>query len=255
NSHYRLRDIGDARLEILEARDQDDEGVTKDSSRRRRLLPAGVAAGLAVGIAIGFSLSSGIRRKPTARAASSATFSLALPDEAPAPLGIQAGVQRVAISPDGHRLVYVASDPTGKPRLYTRTLEELGFEPIPGAEDGWQPFFSPDGEWLAFFTPTGELKKVSFGGGPPVTILEGIANSQWAFGTWGDDDHIIFSAWTSGLQRISSDGGQIEHLSTPENEWHAKPDVLPGSETVLYQQISPDGMRIVARSTVNGSEK
>jgi len=255
NSHDRLRDIGDARLEILEARDQGDEEVTKDSPRRRRLLPAGVAAGLAVGIAIGFSLSSGMRRKPTARAASSATFSLALPDDAPVPLGIQAGVQRVAISPDGHRLVYVASDPTGQPRLYTRTLEELGFEPIPGAEDGWQPFFSPDGEWLAFFTPTGELKKVSFGGGPPVTILEGVANSQWAFGTWGDDDHIIFSVWTSGLQRISSDGGQIEYLSTPENEWHAKPEVLPGSETVLYQQMSADGMRIVARSTVNGSEK
>jgi Tol biopolymer transport system component len=251
----RLRDIGDARLEILEARDQGEEGVVKDSPRRRRLLPAGVVAGVAVGIALGLALSYWIRREPATTAPSPATFSLTLPDDAPVPLGIQVGVQRVAISPDGHRLVYVGSDPTGQPRLYTRALEELGFEPIPGAEDGWQPFFSPDGEWLAFFTPTGELKKVSFGGGPPVTILEGVANSQWAFGTWGDDDHIIFSAWTSGLQRISSDGGQIEHLSTPEDEWHAKPEVLPGSETVLYQQISPDGMRIVARSTVNGSEK
>jgi serine/threonine protein kinase/Tol biopolymer transport system component len=251
----RLRDIGDARLEIVEARAQGDEGINKDSPRSRLPLASGIAAGLAIGIAIGFVLSSGIRGKPTARPSFSATFSVALPEEAPVPLGIQVGVQRLAISPDGRRLVYVATDPAGEPGLFTRTLDEPGFEPIPGAENGWQPFFSPDGEWLAFFTPTGELKKVSFGGGPPITILEGVANSQWAFGTWADDDHIVFSAWTSGLQRISSDGGQIEHLSTPEDEWHAKPEVLPGSETVLYQQTSPDGMRIVARSTVDGSEK
>jgi serine/threonine-protein kinase len=253
--HDRLCDIGDARLEILEARDQGDEGDREGSPRRRRLLPTGVAVGLAVGIAAGLALSWGIRRNSAPRTSLPAAFSMALPDEAPVPLGIQVGVQRVAISPDGRRLVYVASDPTGQPGLYTRTLDELTFEPIPGAEDGWQPFFSPDGEWLAFFTATGGLKKVSFAGGPPVTVLEGVANSQWAFGTWGDDDHIVFSAWTSGLQRISSDGGQIEHLSTPDDEWHAKPEVLPGSETVLYQQISPDGMRIVARSTVDGSEK
>ena len=251
----RLRDIGDARLEILAARDQGDEGVAKNSPRGRRLLPAGIAAGLAVGIALGLALSYGIRRKSTVIAPSQATFSLTLPDDAPVPLGIQVGVQRVAISPDGRRLVCVAGGPTGQPGLYTRTLDELGFEPIPGAENGWQPFFSPDGAWLAFFTPSGELKKVSIGGGAPVTILEDIANSQWAFGSWGDDDRIVFAAWTSGLQRISSDGGQLERLSAPEDEWHAKPEVLPGSEIVLYQQISPDGMRIVALSTVNGSEK
>jgi hypothetical protein len=34
-------------------------------------------------------------------------------------LGVQIGVQRVAISRDGWRLVYVASDPTGQPRLYS----------------------------------------------------------------------------------------------------------------------------------------
>jgi len=251
----RLRDIGDARLEILEARDQGGEGVVKDSPRRRWLLPVGIAAGLAVGIALGLALSWGIRRKPIATASFPATFSLTLPDDAPIPLGVQVGVRRVAISPDGLRLVCVASNPTGQPGLYTRTLDELGFEPIPGAENGWQPFFSPDGAWVAFFTPTGELKKVSFGGGPPVTILEGIANSQWAYGTWGDDDRIVFSAWTSGLQRISSDGGQLERLSAQEDEWHVRPQILPGSETVLYEQVSPDGSRIVARSLADGSEK
>jgi serine/threonine protein kinase len=251
----RLRDIGDARLEIMEARDQGDEGVTKGSPRSRRLLATGIAAGLAVGIAIGLALSPGSRGKPTTRAPSSATFSLALPDDAPVPLGVQTGVQRVAISPDGRRLVYVASDSISQPRLYTRTLDEIGFEPIPGAENAWQPFFSPDSEWVAFFTPMGELKKVSLEGGPPVTILEDIANSQWAFGTWGDDDRIVFAAWTSGLLRISSDGGQLERLSTPEDEWHERPEILPGAEIVLYQQVSPDGIRIVARSLASGSEK
>jgi len=251
----RLCDIGDARLEIMDAMDQGAKGVVTGPARPRRALPSGVVVGLVIGFAIGLALSWKTLRNPTPGNPSPSAFSIALPDEAPVPLGIQVGVQRVAISPDGRRLVYVASDPSGQPNLYTRTLNELGFEPIPGTENGWQPFFSPDGEWLAFFTPKGDLKKVSFGGGPPVTIVQGVANSQWAFGAWGDDDRIVFSAWTSGLQRVSSDGGRTEHLSNPEDEWHAKPELLPGSETVLYQQISPDGMSIVARSLENGAEK
>jgi len=97
----RLRDIGDARLELLEARDQGGEGVVKDSPRRRWMLSAGIAASLAVGIALGLALSYGIGTKPSSIAPSPATFSLALLDEAPVPLGVQVGVQRLAISPDG----------------------------------------------------------------------------------------------------------------------------------------------------------
>jgi len=252
----RLRDIGDARLEISESGIAEVETAGAGTPPRARwMLPAAIAVGLAAGLGVGLLLSSRLHRAPAARPSHPTIVSLPLPDGAPVPLGQQVGVRRVAISPDGRRIVYVGADGTGGTRLYTRTLDDLGWEPIPGAEEGWQPFFSPDGAWVAFFTPSGELRKASFAGGPPMTILEGIANSQWAFGAWGDDDRIIFAAWTSGLQRISSDGGEVERLTAPDDEWHERPEVLPGSETLLYQQISPDGARIVARSLTDGSEK
>src|SRR5438270_420330 len=62
-----------------------------------------------------------------------------------------------AMSPDGRTVVYAATSRDGT-RLYTRRLDQLAPQPIPGTEDGTRPFFSPDGKWLAFFSH-GALRK------------------------------------------------------------------------------------------------
>jgi hypothetical protein len=85
-----------------------------------------------------------------------------------APLG--EGRPSIAISPDGHRIVYVGRQ-GGSVRLYLRPLEQFDATALDGTEGGFNPFFSPDGQWIGFFTNT-HLKKVPVSGGTPVTLCE-----------------------------------------------------------------------------------
>src|SRR5262249_22564744 len=63
----------------------------------------------------------------------------------------------LAISPDGHSIIYMGVD--DQLRLYVRNLDSSESRPIPGTEGGRSPFFSPDGKWLGFLTEH-YLKKV-----------------------------------------------------------------------------------------------
>src|SRR4030095_10225111 len=75
----------------------------------------------------------------------------------------------VALSPDGHLLVFQALGKDGEWQLHLRTLNSLNSTPITGTQGGRSPFFSPDGGWLGFWAG-GELKKVALSGGPVTTI-------------------------------------------------------------------------------------
>jgi serine/threonine-protein kinase len=112
---------------------------------------------------------------------------------------------------------------------------------LPGTEGARQPFFSPDGRWLAFFHqgdgPTGELKKVSLAGGRPQTLVENINGARWTFGTWLEDDTILFG-FTDGLKRVSAAGGSDEPVTTvntAEGErGHFSPAAVEGTGSVLF---------------------
>jgi len=119
----------------------------------QRLLAAGGVCIVATGILVGAS------RWPRNRLAAIDESSLVrrsdilLPDSAPlasvrdAPFGRR---QKLVISPDGKRLVYVAQRGATS-QLYVRELDRLDPTPLAGTEGAYQPFFSPDGEWIAFF--------------------------------------------------------------------------------------------------------
>jgi len=55
---------------------------------------------------------------------------------------------RIALSPDGSRLVFMS-----QARLYTRRLDQSNDTELKGAEGASAPFFSPDGKWVVFFCP------------------------------------------------------------------------------------------------------
>src|SRR5262249_23170626 len=57
------------------------------------------------------------------------------------------GTSSVVLSPDGTRLVYVASLAGGRPKLYTRRLDQPKATELQGTERASSPFFSPDGLW------------------------------------------------------------------------------------------------------------
>ena len=88
---------------------------------------------------------------------------ISLPESAPLATGYE---RRIAISPDGSTLVYVAQL-TATTQLYRRRLVEPGVEPISGTEGANDVFFSPDGAWIGFRSGLEDVAKVPTQGGPP----------------------------------------------------------------------------------------
>jgi hypothetical protein len=79
---------------------------------------------------------------------------------------------RVAISPDGSRLVYVGTGPEGT-QLMLRPRNQLHATPIPGTERATVPFFSPDGNRVGYILDGNTaLKVVTLTGAPPVTVAD-----------------------------------------------------------------------------------
>lgn len=143
--------------------------------------------------------------------------------------------QTFRLSPDGRRLVHVGRR-EGRYQLFMRTLDQLESTPIPGTEGGVGPFFSPDGQWLGFFA-AGVLKKVALSGGAP-TLIGGPADDPLG-ASWGEDGQIVFvRRYFDGLFRIPATGGKAQAITSLDwqrgERSHFWPEVLPGSEAVLF---------------------
>jgi serine/threonine protein kinase/Tol biopolymer transport system component len=148
----------------------------------------------------------------------------------------------LAFSPDGNRLVYVASRSGGVPQLYVRALDNPEAKLVPGTDRASAPFFSPDGQWVAFFAQ-GKLKKVSIAGGAAVTICTSGDN---AGASWGAADTIIFAPTaSSGLFRVPAAGGNPEALTTLDASKgeisHRYPQVLPGGKALTFTMLTGVG--------------
>jgi serine/threonine-protein kinase len=259
--NLRLRDIGDARLEIADALTaESDDGaaaVLAPVSLTRWLAPVGVLAGaLAVGVAT-WTL------KPSAPAVQpSVTRSLIAVqpfDQRTLPIALRPIRTAVALSADGRTLVFSARQDTGL-QFFMRPLNRLEATPIPGTEGANSPFFSPDGAWVAFWA-NGELRKVPVEGGPASTISRVPGTVLPIFGaSWGDGDIIVF-ATHEGLWRVPGSGGRPEAVSQPSEAEYAQylPRILPGGEAILYTSAKTafrwDDAQIVVRSLVTGEQR
>jgi len=225
--HRRLRDIGDARIEI------DEPSESPVTLPRHRYLPWAVAA-LLLGIAVWSWL------RPEAepeRAVSRLTVTLP-PEQALTWINDPS----VALSPDGRRLVYVGG--SGKERkLYVRLLDQLEARPIPGTEGAMTGFFSPDGEWVGFYTTAGKLKKVRLDGGLPIALCDA---PDPGGASWGSGDSILFSPGVvSGLSRVSASGGSPSVVSTldpSQGEFSIWPEILPDGKTALFTILTGTGI-------------
>src|ERR1700676_549966 len=139
------------------------------------------------------------------------------------------------LSPDGTRLVFLASGADQKRRIYVRSLDQLQATALSGTENAGDPFFSPDGQWIGFFAD-GKLKKISVQGGAAVTLCDAPTDRG---GSWGEDGTIVFTPNRLGaLFKVSSAGGTPQSLVTLDKQageitqrW---PQVLPGGKAVLF---------------------
>ncbi len=196
----RLRDIGDARIEIEEAL----EGLEKPSVATSPIL---VAA------------------RPRIR------FLMPLSPETSLALEKRTAV---ALSPDGTNLIYVARR-EGTTHLHLRAMDRLEVVSMAGTEDASGPFFSPDGQWVGFFAG-GRLKKISIAGGAPMALCEAVESRGAA---WGPDDTIAFTPTpASGLFSVSAAGGAPSAVTTLDFAsgecTHRWPKILAGGKLLLF---------------------
>ena len=223
----RLRDIGDALLDIEEASTSHAVDVdARASVRSSRLLryavtlAATAVAAAAVTALVLANLTRATPEPPT-------RFTI------PAPPGTAISQALPALSPDGRTLVFAACTKCDTEDLdnwvaFRRSLDQLSAVPIAGVKGAFFFFFSPDGSSLGFTTREG-LKKVSLAGGPPVTLYEGIVLGA----DWAADNTIVFGS-LSGLMRISATGGKPQAIATSNpGKPHAWPTILPRGRGVL----------------------
>ncbi len=233
----RLRDIGDARIELERA----EEPVEVGPAPGRRGASVWVTAGALAAVAIGLLLGRGLfSKRATVGASSVMRSTIRLPDGQRMP---RLWYMPFAISEDGTRLAYAALTKDGV-RLYRRALDTFDSTPVPGTEDAMMPFFSPDGEWIGFFAG-GKLKKVAWAGGSPLTL----ATARIPVGgTWGPGGTIVFTpTQDGGLWRVSAEGGAPEELTRPDfrdkGYTHTWPQYVDGGKKILFVQWGghPDG--------------
>ena len=254
----RLRDVGDASLELNDITAGADAGPpsSPDVRSRRRSLGIGLA-GLATGAAVAATALLVARLWQTVPPRALERFAIVPPTNAAVvPTG---AVRTVAISPDGRRILYVSVDG----RLMTRTLDRL--EVVPLVETGLPnaPLVAPDGSAVAFFAlGTSEMYRVPIAGGPTIPVARSVGISRGA--AWLADDTIVFATTASGtgLLRVPSSGGEPQVITVPDSKAgeidHVWPEALPGGRAVLFTVVSAGGVanaQIAALELKTGARK
>ena len=266
--HKRLRDIGDAAIEII-----DTLGTITGSGTLAEVALEGAARSkrkpgilwLLMSLMILFAVVSIIflvknltspfgHLQPATEPAR--RFAVTLPPSQQ--LDVDIWASSVAIAPDGTSLVYVAQE-KGQKRLYIHNMTEaFSPKPIDGTEDARNPFLSPDGETIAFFAEN-KLKKVSLKSGTITDILTVSITSRG--GAWASDDTIFFNMTPgSGLYKVSANGGNYEPVTRPDpapsDSRHGYPQILPGRNAILLTIATgddPDQWHIVVLSLDTGT--
>src|SRR5215813_2614530 len=148
------------------------------------------------------------------------------------------GFSSFAISPDGSRLAFAATDSSGKSLLWVRPLDAVNAQPLVGTEEAQLPFWSPDSRFIGFFAG-GKLKRVEATGGPVRTLCIAAVPRG---GSWNRDGVIIFEPSPNDpLYRVSAEGGDPTPLTelnpSHQEASHRWPYFLPDGKHFLYSVL------------------
>ena len=156
-----------------------------------------------------------------------------------------------AMSPDGRRLVFVASATGGPSQLWLRLLDQTAAQPLAGTEGAMFPFWSPDSRSVAFFSGT-QLRRLDIGGGLPRTVASASAGARG--GSWSAEGVIVFGNNSGPLVRVPATGGVPVAVTTltPGQISHRFPHFLPGGKEFLFN--TREGAAGVYRGSLDSTE-
>jgi eukaryotic-like serine/threonine-protein kinase len=227
DARKRLRDIGDAWIEMDAPDEPAAAAVAAAAPRKTGLWWMGWAAAAVVAVAAGAWMllhRPAAEQRPVVRWTYPQKLFFAFP----------------AISHDGTRLA-IAEATGNLPRLNVRMMDQLEGKVLAGGENMYTPEFSPDGQWIAAMVGQGDvkLKKIPVTGGSAITLADvGVTSGL----TWGDDGSIVYSS-SGVLMQISSSGGTPRKLAAPDSKQgetaYRTPHFMPGSQAVIFSIATP----------------
>ncbi len=238
----RVRDAGDARLEIDEAQmrpEPDERARPIRSGRRERLAWASACALVTVMAGL-----MGVRAFHPVAMAPETRLEITTPPT---------GDPTVAISPDGLKVVFAARS-GGPSRVWLRTFDSLVARPLPGTENGSALFWSPDSRSIGFFAD-GKLKRMDIDGGSVQTLASAPAGLG---GAWNRDGTILFSSNPGRpIFRIPARGGDptaVTRFESPQQGAQSAPQFLADDRHFLFFVTGRLEARGVYIGSLDGSE-
>ena len=237
DARLRLRDIGEARIAIDQARhggpDPADTAVqtvpVNGAARFRANVVWGVAT-LAIATAA-FFLSRAVN--PTREDAPLRKLTVEI-DDADGSIS----PERVALSPDGQRIAYIVND-----RLWVRELSKLEATEIPATDKAEIPFWSPDGTQLGYRIGTAFYRVSASGGNSTIVSATAESFTGGSGAAWTENDRIIFTTGSKGILEVPALGGdpvEIVPRLPGETDIH-EPSVLPGGRGFLFVSHLQEG--------------
>jgi serine/threonine protein kinase len=236
DARRRLRDIGDARIELEDLLAQSTSSTSIAAAgrvateRRTRLRLIGFGVALVLASVLGtIGVWNALHRAPPR---TPIRFEIADAEK----MRVDNDGANSAISPDGSMIAFVAGDSTSG-QLWLRSLKTLAAVPLEGTEGAYLPFWSPDSRNVGFFS-FDKLKRVAANGGA-VQELCSVGNARG--GAWSHKDVILFAPTSGPLSRVSASGGdpvQVTTLdSTRAETAHRSPQFLPDSRHFLFTSL------------------
>jgi serine/threonine-protein kinase len=234
----RLRDAGDARLE-LEA--TDDPGAVPPRPRRAVVVVG--AAALLLGGALGAWFGRGARDSGGAKRDTPTRLTI----DVPPGLGLSADMAGgcMALSPDGRSIVYSAGLSPATSRLFVRRFDTFDATEIPGTVGATAPCFSPDGKWIAYGDAgSASIRKIRIGGGSSEMLAPASSTSGVC---WLTNDTILYTNGDGGLSLVPASGGAPRTITTPrgarDGNQSGPVTPAPDSPVIVYTRVYQDGDR------------
>jgi Tol biopolymer transport system component len=214
----RLRDIGDARLELADVISGGPEREAPPTPRRRTAWPVVAAAWLAGAalVAGGFWLAPKSARSIRRYSINVSHLKVSFFD-VPA---LSHGGRFVAYQADGH--------------LWVRDLQQFAPTVIAGADGASHPFWSPDDDQLGFEKGS-KLYTIPAAGGTPKLLCSLPASGRTTGSCWLRDGSVYYSLYRGGVYSVLAAGSE-PHLvlaqAANEEDFHS-PSLLPDGKHLL----------------------